>query len=59
MQFGYTNGQGVSSYGQQLAEIYANAIPGITRDKEEGEVLPFNGDLEADSMRGNYSEQKQ
>lgn len=59
MQFGYTNGQGVSSYGQQLAEIHAYAIPEITRDKEEEEVLPFNGDLEADSMRGNYSEQKQ
>lgn len=59
MQFGYTNGQGVQSYEPQLAEIRTNAIPWIAQDKEEEEMLPSNCDLEAGSMRGNYSEQEQ
>ena len=33
------------SYGQQLAEIHANTLPGITRD-EEGEEIVRDGDLE-------------
>ena len=39
---GHTNGQ---SYGQQLAEIHANALPGVTRD-EEGEEMTAGGDVE-------------
>ena len=42
-QFGSENGG--QSYGQQLAEIHANALPGVTRP-EEGETTT-NGDLEA------------
>ncbi|KAM0801909.1 DHHC palmitoyltransferase-domain-containing protein [Usnea florida] len=42
-QFGSENGG--QSYGQQLAEIHANALPGVTRP-EEGETAT-NGDLEA------------
>lgn len=58
MQFGNSNGRGGQSYGQQLAEIHANSIPGITRDEEEEEMLPPIGDLETGSMRGNYSERE-
>lgn len=59
MQFGNSNGRGGQSYGQQLAEIHANALPGITRDEEEEEeILPSNGDLETGSIRGNYSERE-
>ena len=61
-QFGYENGVAGQSYGQQLAEIHANALPGVTR-VEEGEVLLENGDLEEgrhlkahDSLRRNYAE---
>ena len=48
------------SYGEQLVEIHANAIPGVTR-REEGESMPANGDygqeLEAQrSLRRNYQE---
>ena len=45
-QFGDTNGNGGQSYGQQLAEIHANTVPGVTRP-EEGEVVLSNDDLEA------------
>lgn len=58
IQFGNSNGRGGQSYGQQLAEIHANSIPGITRDEEEEEMLPSNGDLETGSLRGNYSERE-
>lgn len=43
-QFG--SGNGGQSYGQQLAEIHANTLPGVTRP-EEGETTISNGDLEA------------
>ena len=45
-QFGNANGKGDQSYGQQLAEIHANTVPGVTRSEEGEEILP-NGDLEA------------
>ena len=47
--FGHANGDGAQSYGQQLAEIHANALPGVTRP-EEGEAMLANDDLEAGSM---------
>ena len=47
--FGHANGDGGQSYGQQLAEIHANALPGVTRP-EEGEAMLANDDLEAGSM---------
>ena len=58
-----TDGHGGSgqTYSQQLAEIHANALPGVTRE-EEGEELSYaNGDLELgwgarDSLRRNYDE---
>ena len=58
MQFGKSNGRRGQSYGQQLAEIHANALPGTTRDEEEEEMLPTNGDLETGSIRGNFSERE-
>ena len=48
-KFGHANGDGGQSYGQQLAEIHANALPGVTRP-EEGEAMLVNDDLEAGSM---------
>ncbi|KAL9637164.1 MAG: hypothetical protein Q9164_002374 [Protoblastenia rupestris] len=47
-QFGIENGAAGQSYGQQLAEIHANALPGVTR-VEEGEVMLENHDLEQGS----------
>ncbi|MCJ1229730.1 palmitoyltransferase for Vac8p [Toensbergia leucococca] len=45
-RFGHESGTTGQSYGQQLAEIHANALPGITRT-EEGEERPSpTGDLE-------------
>lgn len=44
-QFGNANGNGGQSYGQQLAEIHANTVPGVTRS-EEGEAMLSNGDVE-------------
>ncbi|KAL9036618.1 MAG: hypothetical protein Q9214_006050, partial [Letrouitia sp. 1 TL-2023] len=57
-QLGSSQGQ---SYGQQLAEIHANAIPGATRD-EEGEEerppspmkIPRNGSAAQRSLHMNY-----
>lgn len=51
-------------YGQQLAEIHANALPSITREEEGEESLYGNGDLElgwgaAESLRRNYDEMEQ
>ncbi|MCJ1423837.1 palmitoyltransferase for Vac8p [Sticta canariensis] len=44
-QFG-ANRHGGQSYGQQLAEIHANALPGVTRTEEgQGYITP-NGDVE-------------
>ena len=58
-KFGHelANGQ---SYGQQLVEIHANALPGITRE-EEGEDMTFVGDLEEgmtarESLRRNHND---
>ena len=45
-QFGNVNGNGVRSYGQQLAEIHANTVPGVTR-AEEGETILSNEESEA------------
>ena len=41
-RFGHGQGQ---SYGQQLAEIHANALPGVTRE-EEGQEMTTTGDVE-------------
>jgi len=56
------NGAREQSYGQQLAEIHANAIPGVTRP-EEGDAVLADGDLEQghgsrgrDSLRRDYNE---
>ena len=63
-KFGHANGNGGQSYGQQLAEIHANALPGITRP-EEGEAMLANDDLEEgrgpnahQSLRRNYNERE-
>ena len=47
------NGKDGQSYGQQLAEIHANALPGVTRP-EEGEAMLADDDLEQ-SYRGRSS----
>ncbi len=44
-KFGNANGIGGQSYGQQLAEIHANTVPGVTR-AEEGEAILGDDDLE-------------
>ena len=63
-KFGHANGDGGQSYGQQLAEIHANALPGVTRP-EEGEAMLANDDLEAGytpnvkrSLQRNYNERE-
>ena len=48
-QFGNANEIGGQSYGQQLAEIHANTVPGVTRS-EEGEAMLPDGDIEAGSL---------
>lgn len=45
-QFGATNNGEQQSYGQQLAEIHANVLPGVTRVEEGEQRLSSNGDLE-------------
>ena len=58
---GQQNGGTTRSLGQQLAEIHANALPGVTRE-EEGEERPSPAvDLERGSpaqeaLRGNYND---
>lgn len=59
----FANGNGVpgQSYGQQLAEIPANALPGVTREEEGEERYYPKGDLEQgsgahQSLRRNYDE---
>lgn len=57
------NGKEGQSYGQQLAEIHANALPGVTRP-EEGEAMLADDDLEQghrarDSSRRDYNEVEQ
>lgn len=49
------------SYGQQLAEIHANALPGVTREEEGAEEHYSKGDLEQgsearESLRRNYED---
>lgn len=49
------------SYGQQLAEIHANTIPGVTREEEGEERFYSNGDVEQGSraqeaLRRNYDQ---
>ena len=49
------------SYGQQLAEIHANTLPGVTREEEGEESYYPKGDLEQgsgaqESLRRNYDE---
>ena len=43
--FGNANRNGGQSYGQQLAEIHANTVPGVTRP-EEGEAILLNEEFE-------------
>ncbi|KAI4177505.1 MAG: hypothetical protein LQ343_000486 [Gyalolechia ehrenbergii] len=53
------NGVHGQSYGQQLAEIHANSIPGATRDEESEEMLPArNVDRSPaqQALRRNYNE---
>ncbi len=50
---GHANGQ---SYGQQLVEIHANALPGVTRE-EEGEDRALGGDIE-DGLMAEESTQR-
>lgn len=57
---GHANGQ---SYGQQLAEIHANTLPGVTRE-EEGEEMISGEDLEEglmarESLQRNYNDLEQ
>ena len=47
-QFDNVNGNGNQSYGQQLAEIHANTVPGVTR-AEEGETVLDNEEFEGGS----------
>ena len=61
-KFGHENGGRSQTYGQQLAEIHANALPGVSRP-EEGEVILENGEVEErgksrarDSLRRDYAE---
>ena len=61
-QFGRENGVSGQSYGQQLAEIHANAVPGVTRP-EEGEVMLGNRDSDGgsrskarESLRRDYAQ---
>ena len=44
-QFSNVNGNRGQSYGQQLAEIHANTVPGVTR-AEEGEAMLSNEEFE-------------
>ena len=62
-KFGGKNGIGGQSYGQQLAEIHANSLPGVTRP-EEGDAMLADDDLEQDSRahgssRRDYNEMEQ
>ncbi|KAI9711804.1 MAG: palmitoyltransferase for Vac8p [Bogoriella megaspora] len=50
-QRNYVNGVTTPTYGQQLAEIHANAIPGVTRE-EEGDV----SSPAMSSLRSNYND---
>lgn len=57
------NGKVGQSYGQQLAEIHTNALPGVTRP-EEGEAMLADDDLEQGararrSSRRDYNEVEQ
>lgn len=61
-RYGHENSMPSQNYGQQLAEIHANALPGVTR-AEEGEVRVQEGDLEGGgeskaygSLRRNFAE---
>ena len=47
-EFGNTNGNVNQSYGQQLAEIHANTVPGVTR-AEEGETILSNEEFQGGS----------
>lgn len=48
--FGQENGIAGQSYGQQLAEIHANALPGVTRHEEGEALLEDNGDIEEEAQ---------
>ncbi|KAL8999827.1 MAG: hypothetical protein Q9169_001367 [Polycauliona sp. 2 TL-2023] len=50
------------TYGQQLAEIHANAVPGATRDEEGEEMLAPNGMTRSpalQALRSNYNDMEQ
>ncbi|KAL8629100.1 hypothetical protein Q9189_005198 [Teloschistes chrysophthalmus] len=58
------NGVQGQSYGRQLAEIHANAIPGATRDEEGEEMLPtphrsMNHSPAHRALQMNYTEMEQ
>lgn len=60
---GQQNGGAKQTFGQQLAEIHANALPGVTRE-EEGEERPSptvdleQGSPAREALRANYSERE-
>jgi ribosomal protein L40E len=54
------HGNGTPSYGQQLREIHANALPGVTRPEEGEDTASSDGDLERgltaqEALRRSYS----
>ena len=63
-QFAGTNGTTQPSYGQQLAEIHANMLPGVTRVEEGEQRISSSEDLEqgvpsGEVYQGNYDEMEQ
>ncbi|KAL8859945.1 MAG: hypothetical protein Q9178_003493 [Gyalolechia marmorata] len=55
----HQNGIDGQTYGRQLAEIHANAVPGATRDEEGEEMLAPNGMNRSpalQALRSNYNE---
>ncbi len=63
-QFGSANGNSQQSYGQQLAEIHANVLPGVTRVEEGEQRVPLTRDLEEglpsrESLHMNYDQMEQ
>lgn len=49
-QQNHINGHSTQSYGQQLLEIHANALPGVTRPEEGEESYSQDDDLERGGM---------
>ncbi len=58
----HQNGVHGQTYGRQLAEIHANAIPGATRDEEGEEMLvpnSMNRSPALQALRSNYTDMEQ